>query len=133
MKNFFKQPNGKYCKFDISGGLKFYNYTEQDVIDMYINEAKKDMQNAEHYGKIIELISYNENRRVSDYELESMGFNKHYNELVKFIPRMPNHQQYAACDFATYGDCPNCGKGVKDGIGGRDEKCRWCGQMLKWD
>ena len=38
---------------------------------------------------------------------------------------------YAPCDFTTYGNCPNCGGKVMDGISGKDEKCRSCGQMLK--
>lgn len=135
MKDLIKQPNGKYCKVDYRGKLSFFNYTEQDIIDMYIKQAKEDMENAEHFGKIIENIEYGDRcsveRTISDEHLESMGFDKTYDELVKFVPRKPLHQNYAPCDFATYGKCPNCGESVRDGMGHTDEKCK-CGQILKW-
>lgn len=128
-----KQPNEKYCVIDYAGDVRHYNLTEQDIINMYINDAKAHIGIAEHYGNIIKrTISYDCLNEIPDNVLKEMGFDKPYNELVKFIPRKPTHQEYAACDFATYGDCPNCGKTVTDSIGGKDEKCRWCGQMLKW-
>ena len=94
------------------------------------------MKNAEHYGKIIERIENGDGcraqRTIFDEHLESMGFDKSYNELVKFVPRRPTDARYISCDFATYGKCPNCGERVRDGMGGTDEKCRHCGQLLKW-
>ena len=60
-----------------------------------------------------------------------MGFDRTYDELVKFIPRQPLNKAYAPCDFTTYAECPNCGTIVQDGIGHKDEKCK-CGQLLKW-
>lgn len=131
-----KQPNGKYCSLDHYGRANFTNYTEQDVINMYIASAKKDMYNAEHFGKIVEHMTSGKmlkaERVITDKVLESMGFDKPYNELAKFVPLRPTSQQYASCDFTTYGKCPNCGGSVQDGMGGRDEKCRSCGQLLKW-
>ena len=136
METLIKQPNGKYCSIDYRGEAKFLNYTKQDIIDMYIKKAKEDIKNAEHYGKLIEKIEYGEcchvRRNISDKDLKSMGFDKPYNELVKFIPRRPTAQFYASCDFATYGRCPNCGGSVQDGMGHKDEKCGSCGQLLKW-
>lgn len=136
MEKLIKQPNGKYCSADYQGRVKFFNYTEQDVINMYIEKAKEDMKNAEHYGKLIEGIENGDNcrvqRNIRDNDLKSMGFDKPYNELVKFVPRRPINQTYVSCDFATYGKCPNCGESVRDGMGGKDEKCRSCGQLLKW-
>lgn len=136
MEKLIKQPNGKYCAIDYRGELKFFNYTEQNIIDMYIENANSDMESAEHFGEIIKRIEYGDichvNRTIDDKCLELMGFNQPYNELVKFIPRKPINTQYASCDFATYGKCPNCGKSVRDGMGGKDEKCGSCGQLLKW-
>ncbi len=136
MRNLIKQPNGKYCSVDYQGKASFFNYTEQDVIDMYIKQAKEDMKNAEHYGKIIEKIEYGDRcrvqRTISDEHLESMGFDRPYNKLVKFVPREPVNQSYAPCDFTTYAKCPNCGGSVQNGMGHKDEKCGNCDQLLKW-
>ena len=64
--------------------------------------------------------------------LKEMGFDKPYNELVKFVPRRPQDTMYASCDFTTYGKCPNCGEKVQNGMRHRDEKCK-CGQLLDWE
>lgn len=122
-----KQPNEKYCIVNYAGEVSRYNLTEQDIVNMYINDAKACIGAAEHYGSLIVKTDY-----VDDSILKAMGFDKSYGELIKFVPRKPTHQEYVSCDFATYGDCPNCGKTVTDGIGGKDEKCRHCGQLLKW-
>ena len=122
-----KQPNDKYCVIDYAGDVRHYNLTEQDIINMYIKDAKANIDAAGHYGNIIK-----ENNHIEDGILKDMGFDKTYNELLKFVPRKPLYQLYMSCDFATYGDCPSCGKTVTDGIGGKDEKCRHCGQVLKW-
>ena len=130
-----KQPNEKYCIIDYAGEVRRYNLTEQDIINMYIEDAKACIGAAEHYGKIIEetVNVYNgQTCDIPDDMLEKMGFDKPYNELVKFVPRRPTNTQYASCDFATYGKCPNCRESVRDGMGGTDEKCGNCGQLLKW-
>ena len=122
-----KQPNEKYCVVDYAGDVRHYNLTEQDIIDMYIYDAKSCIGAAKHY---VELIAKTD--EVSDDMLKEMGFDRPYNELVKYVPRKPINQSYASCDFTTYGKCPNCGGLVSDGMGHKDEKCRSCGQMLKW-
>lgn len=135
MGELIKQPNGKYCKADYYGKAHFFNYTEQDIINIYIEKAKEDMKNAEHYGKLIEKIENGDNCRVQrtifDEQLKLMGFDNSYNELVKFVPRRPINTSYAPCDFTTYGKCPSCGRTVQDGIDYTTEKCG-CGQILKW-
>lgn len=122
-----KQPNEKYCILNYCGDVVRYNLTEQDIIDMYIKDAKASMGAAKHYGELITQINGGD-----DNVLKEMGFDKPYNELIKFVPRKPIHQHYASCDFATYGVCPNCGECVRNGMGGTDAKCRNCGQILKW-
>lgn len=131
-----KQPNGKYCEITYRDELKFFNYTKQDVINMYIQKAKEDMKNAEHFGRIIENAEskslFHTTRLISDEELKLMGFDKPYSELVKFVPCEPISTSYSGHDCTTYGKCPNCGATVQDGMGGTDEKCSKCGQLLKW-
>lgn len=130
-----KQPNGKYCVIDYAGDVRHYNLTEQDIINMYIEDAKACVGAAKHYGELINktvFIGYKESlNRISDKVLKEMGFDKTYDELIKFVPRKPLNTSYAPCDFTTYGKCPNCGESVQDGMGHTDEKCK-CGQLLKW-
>ena len=135
MKELIKQPNGKYCKMDWGRSLKFYNYTEEDIINMYIEKAKKDMEDAEHYGEIIKNIEKNSDKKdrvIHDGVLVEMGFNKPYEELVKFIPRNPLHKSYSGHDCTTYAKCPSCGTIVQNGMGGTDTQCGKCGQLLEW-
>ena len=130
-----KQPNEKYCIVDYAGEVKRYDLTEQDIVNMYIEDAKACIEAAEHYGKIIEktVNIYNgQTSSIPDDMLYKMGFDKPYDELVKFVPRKPIDTSYVGCDFTTYGKCPNCGGSVQDGMGRRDEKCRSCSQLLKW-
>ena len=132
MKDLIKQPNGKYCTIGYQGKMDFVNYTEQDIIDLYIEEAKKDMENANHYGAIIEK-SIRSGRSISNECLRTMGFDKPYNELVKYIPRKPVNLDYNPCDFTTYGNCPNCSSRVKDCMGHKDKSCKKCNQLLDWN
>lgn len=131
-----KQPNEKYCIVNYSGDVVRYNLTEQDIVNMYIEDAKACIGAAEHYGNLIRRTvssSYGEElNEISDDVLKAMGFGKTYKELLKFVPRNPTHQQYASCDFTTYGRCPNCGETVRDGMGWTDKNCK-CGQLLKWN
>ena len=130
-----KQPNEKYCIVDYAGDIRRYNLTEQDIINMYIEDAKACIGAAEHYGNIIAktVNSYSgETNDIPNNILKKMGFDKTYDELVKFVPIKPINTQYAPCDFTTYGKCPTCNGSVQDGIGHKDEKCSKCGQLLKW-
>lgn len=131
-----KQPNGKYCCIDHYGRKDYIDYTEQDIINLYVEKAKRDIENAKHFGEIIKRIANGNylkaEKVIDDKILKSMGFDKPYKELVKFIPLKPTNQQYASCDFTTYGKCPNCGGSVQDGMGYKEEKCRSCGQLLEW-
>lgn len=129
-----KQPNGKYCIVRYGVDVFKYNLAEEDIINMYIEDAKAHIGAAKHYGEMIkETIGYgNSLNKISNEVLKSMGFDRTYDELVKFIPRQPLNKVYAPCDFTTYAECPNCGKSVQDGIGHKDEKCEHCNQLLKW-
>ena len=136
VRTLIKQPNEKYCIVNYAGEVVRYNLTEQDIIDMYIEDAKAHIGASEHYGSLIKRTVgtgfVESTHEISSDVLKEMGFNKTYNELLKFVPRKPINQSYAGCDFTTYGKCPNCGNTVTDGMGGTDEKCRGCGQLLKW-
>lgn len=130
MRELIKQPNGKFCRMNYYGSTEFCNMTEEDIINMYIKWAKEDIENAKHSGEIINRL-VNGNKVVSDETLKIMGFDKSYKELIKYIPQKPLNEVYVPRDFTTYAKCPNCGRDVRDGIGGRNEKCV-CGQLLKW-
>jgi hypothetical protein len=129
-----KQPNGKYCIVDYDGEVERYNLTEQGIVDMYIEDAKKYIETAENYGNLIaKTVRYNGTLNgIHDDMLEAMGFDKSYDELVKFVPRKPTNQSYAHCDFTTYAKCPSCDEVVTNGMGHTDDKCRKCGQLLEW-
>ena len=135
MEKIFEQPNGKYCSINNLGELIFFDYTQQDIINMYIENTKEKIKKAKSSGDFIKEVMCIEKlerqRIVSDEHLKSMGFEKTYNELTKFIPRTPINTYYVSCNFATYGNCPNCGKQVQDGIDYTDKKCS-CGQILEW-
>jgi len=136
MANLIKQPNGKYCSTDFCGRAYYVNYTEEDIINLYIENANKDMEKALHFGELIKCMESGKRlkaeRIITDKTIKSMGFNAPYNELVKFIAREPLDEQYAPCDFTSYAKCPNCNNTVRNGMGWVDEKCGKCGQLLKW-
>lgn len=70
-----KQPNEKYCIVDYAGEIRRYNLTEQDIIDIYIEDAKACIGAAEHYGNIVaETVRFG-CKPVSNKTLNEMGFN----------------------------------------------------------
>lgn len=121
-----RQPNGKFCYCNWYDGNNTLNLTEQDVINMYIEMAKNEMNNAKHYGVLVERNA------ITDEELKAMGEKRTRKELLKHVPLNPVNQQYADCDFTTYANCPSCGNRVQNGMGHTDERCDKCGQLLKW-
>lgn len=131
-----KQPNDKYCIVRYGEGVSKYNLTEQDIIDMYIEDAKACIGAAGHFSNIIkETVSsgYEEKlNRISDDVLKEMGFDNTYDELLIFVPRKPKNTSYYGRDCTTYGNCPNCEGKVSSGMGGTDKQCRKCGQILNW-
>ena len=133
---YIKQPNGKYCTMPWGGsGVAEFNLTEEEIVERAIEEAKikseEAIKNAKKPGEIISRLAHI-NIKGDDDILKKMGFTEPYEELKKYVPLKPIGQQYASCDFTTYGKCPTCGKTVQDGMGFRQEKCS-CGQRLKWE
>ena len=45
-----KQPNGKYCSVNYDGNFIFNNYTEEEIVKMYIVMANDDMENNKSIG-----------------------------------------------------------------------------------
>lgn len=132
-----KQPNGKYCISKLYDAPDKYNLTEQDIIDMFVEEAKACISDAAHYGKIIENTIYQGTFKtdfigIPEDTLKEMGFDKSYEELVKFIPLKPIDTHYVGSQFTTYGKCPTCGENVENCMGYGEKKCRNCDQALKW-
>jgi len=60
-----------------------------------------------------------------------MGSDKVFSELIKFVPCAPVRPQYIPIYFETQAYCPSCGEIVVNGMGGTDQKCRKCNQMIK--
>lgn len=128
-----KQPNGKYCYVSGYGKITYKeNLTEEDYIALVVEQAKeqakKDLQE-ENLQPITYLIAQS---RVPDETLRSMGCVVSYEELCKLIPRIVVDQHYSGRDCTTYGKCPTCGNSVSSGIGGTDEKCHKCRQVISW-
>ena len=125
-----RQPNGKICICDWNGKIEQMNLTEDDYVEYCANKAREYVSNTDNIKNFGELIKM---QNVSDKELKEMGSEKSFEELIKFVPLVPVHTQYIPINFETQGQCPNCGAIVVDGMGGTDEKCPQCNQMLKWN
>lgn len=131
----FRQPNGKLCMCSYNGKVQINNMTEGDYVEYCTNEARKFINNPDNilnFGKLIET-SIEFRTHISDEQLKEMGSDKTFLELMKFVPRKPINKQYVPVNFETQGKCPNCGGFVVNGMGGMDQQCKKCGQILKWD
>ena len=130
-----KQTNGKYLIYDFGRGVKI-NYSQDDIIDIYIErakeQAKKDMEEAKGLDYILKSEIEWDNTIITEKDLQEMGINIPKSELIKKVPLKPQNKQYISCDFTTWAKCPNCNAKVYDSIGGTQTKCSECGQMLDW-
>lgn len=125
-RTIYKQPNGRYCVCDYKN-IYTAGLTKDDAIRFLCREYLDDAPD------ILNLIMKNESFEITDQQAEYMGFNKTVKEMRKYRPLKPTDQHYAPPEFCTYGKCPCCGESVYDGIGGKQEKCSNCGQMLDWN
>ncbi len=125
-----KQPNGKYCyaeRNSLAMNLTKEDYTEMRIAQTMI-QIERELQE-ENLSPIVDLIKH---RRVSDDQLKSMGYEKTYEEMCKYIPKKVTNTSYYGRDCTTYGNCPTCDASVQDGIGHTDKVCRKCNQVLQW-
>ena len=124
----FIQANGKICCVEYS--TLICNLTEQEYIEYEKKKAEeKALEKLKNPGTIGNILQY---RPISDKQLKDMGYEKTYEEMMKYVPKRVESCSYSGRDCTTYGKCPTCGASVQDGIGHTDEKCSKCGQMLKW-
>ena len=125
-----KQPNGNYCYFGYNGKV-IKNLSEVDYLLLKAKEAKniakEELENCS--SSPAELIKYH---KVSDEDLKAMGYEKTYNEMLKYIPKRVTNSSYYGRDCTTYGRCPTCDAPVQNGMGGTDKVCRQCNQVLEW-
>ena len=128
-KMLVRQPNGKLCLCDWTGEVEQMNLTEDDYIEFCANKAREFVSNKDNIKNFGELIKM---KNVSDSQLKEMGSDKKFSELIKFIPCAPVKQQYIPVNFETQTLCPSCAAIVVNGMGGTDNKCKNCGQMIKW-
>lgn len=125
-----KQPNGKYCYYCYSG--LHINLTKEDYIQLRIKQLREEIEKEikdDNVDSISTLIKYKE---LSNEQLKSMGYEKTYDEMLKYIPKKVLHTSYYGRDCTTYGKCPTCNAPVQDGIGHTDKTCGKCGQVLDW-
>lgn len=124
----FKQPNGKIC---LAGDYTLlYNLTEEEFIEHEKQKAEvKAKYMLQNPGNINDIIKY---RKITDEQLKEMGYEKTYEEMMKYIPKRVVGGIYYGRDCTTYGKCPTCDAPVQDGIGYTDHKCNKCGQVLDW-
>lgn len=125
-----KQPNGNYCYFGYNGRM-IKNLSEIDYLLLRAKEAKdaakKELDNCSNSPA--DLIKY---IKVSDEDLKAMGYEKTYDEMLKYIPKRVTNSSYYGRDCTTYGRCPTCDAPVQNGMGGTDKVCRKCNQVLEW-
>ena len=125
-----KQPNGNYCYFGYNGKM-IKNLSEIDYLLLRAKEAKdaakEELNNCSNSPA--DLIKH---IKVSDEDLKAMGYEKTYDEMLKYIPKRVTNSSYYGRDCATYGSCPTCGEPVQNGMGGTDKVCRKCNQVLEW-
>lgn len=124
-----RQPNGNICICDWNGEIEQMNLSEDEYVEYCADKARefvKNPDNIKNFGELIKL------KNVSDEQLKEMGSDKTFAELIKFVPCKPIRPQYISVNFETQGLCPSCGAFVVNGMGGTDEKCKKCGQVIMW-
>ena len=125
-----KQPNGKYCYAERNSLAM--NLTKEDYTEMRIAQTMMQIESElheENLSPIADLIKY---RKVTDDQLKSMGYEKTYEEMCKYIPKRVINTSYSGRDCTTYGNCPTCDAPVQNGMGCTDKVCRKCNQILQW-
>lgn len=124
-----RQPNELLCICNWNGVIEKYNLTEEQYIEYSAQKAREWISNKDNINHFSEMIK---GEKVTDEQLKEMGFDKSLKELLIYISKKPINTSYCERDCCTYGKCPNCGNVVQNGMGGTDDKCSKCGQILKW-
>ena len=124
-----KQPNGKYC-YLIRDTIRI-NLTEDEYIQIRLKEEeiliRKELENC--HTDPVEMIKRWE---VSDEDLRSMGYDKTYAEMTKYIPKRVINSSYSSRDCMSFAHCPVCNTVVVDGMGTTTHVCPECNQRLEW-
>lgn len=125
-----KQPNGKYCY--TNGNEIKENLTEEEYkcmrFDQFMNQLNEELKE-ENLSNISDLIKYH---TLSDKQLHSMGYEKTYDEMIKYIPKEVIKKTYYGRDCTIYGHCPTCDENVENGMFKIDKECPKCKQVLIW-
>ena len=123
-----KQPNGKICVVEMHTIL--CNLTEEELIEYEKKKAEENVKfMLQNPCNISDIIKF---RKISDEQLRDMGYDKTYEEMMKYIPKRVIESSYYGRDCTEYGKCPTCNAPVQNGIGYTDYKCRKCNQILEW-
>lgn len=124
----FVQANGKICILERNDLV--CNLTEEEYVEYEKKKAEEyAREKLKNPNTIGDVLKY---KQITNKQLKAMGYDKTYEEMMKYIPKRVERCGYSGRDCTTYGKCPTCGTSVQDGIGFTEEQCPKCGQMLDW-
>ena len=79
-----KQQNDLFCYYDVST-LKI-NMTKEEYIEFMLNDTKKYLERQFEENDFASIQSLIKCKTLSDEQLKLMGYEKTYDEMLKYIP-----------------------------------------------
>ena len=107
--------------------------TKEEYIKYILEDTREYLERQfeeNDFASIQSLLKY---KTLSDEQLNLMGYEKTYEEMLKYIPKCVTDKTFVPRDCTTYGKCPTCGSEIQDGIARTDNPCPKCNQVLLWN